>query len=401
MNGNWGFNKADKNFKPTSDLIHKLVDIASKGGNFLLNVGPTADGEIPAESVERLEGLGAWMAVNAPSIHATEASPFPSLPWGRATMRKLDRETTRLYLHVFERPADNVLVVPGLLNDVKLARPLATLRSPYNLAVTRQGDDLRIAIGPPTGRVPPADEVFVLDIAGEPDVTIPPAIDADAPIFVGSADVRITTARRNVELRYTLDGSEPSAASPLVTGPVRVTATSTVRARAFRAGRPVSGVTDASFTLATPRPPVAVAETVPGLKYIAVEGDFSTLPDFDALKAAASGESTGFDLKKRTREVQFALRFDGLLSVPATGVYTFSLTSDDGSRLWIGDTLVVDSDGLHGAVERSAPVALERGLHPIRVAMFEQGGGFALDVAWSGPGIKKQRVPASALVRRK
>ena len=76
MNGHWGYNAADKNFKSADDLVRKLVDIASKGGNFLLNVGPTAEGEIPAESVERLRAVGRWTFVNGASIHGTVGSPL-------------------------------------------------------------------------------------------------------------------------------------------------------------------------------------------------------------------------------------------------------------------------------------------------------------------------------------
>ena len=401
MNRNWGYNKADKDFKPPRELIRNLVDIASKGGNFLLNVGPTADGAFPPESVDRLTAIGAWMAVNSASIYSTEASPFPSLPWGRCTARRLDRETTRLYLHVFDRPRDNIVVVPGLLNDIRFARPLAAVRSPYNLAVTRQGDDLRIAIGPPAAATPAIDEVFVLDIAGEPDVTMPPVIEADAPIFVGATDVRVTTARRNVELRYTTDGREPDASSPVVAGPVHLASTATVRARAFRGERAVSGVTDATFTQVTPRPAAAPGDLVPGLTYAAVAGDYSILPDFAAVTGSRTGAVSGLDLTPRPREVQFAMRFDGYIRVPATGVYTFFLRSDDGSRMWMDGALLIDNDGLHSSLEKSAPVALDKGLHQVAVAMFEQSGGFELDVAWSGPGVTRQRVPASALFRRK
>ena len=112
MNRNWGYNRADKDFKSDSDLIRRLVDVASKGGNFLLNVGPTADGEFPPESVDRLRAIGAWMKINGESIHGTEPSPFPSLPWGRATTRRLGNDTTRLYLTVFDYPANGTLVVP-------------------------------------------------------------------------------------------------------------------------------------------------------------------------------------------------------------------------------------------------------------------------------------------------
>jgi alpha-L-fucosidase len=96
------------------------VDIVSKGGNYLLNVGPTAEGEIPAESVKLLKEVGAWMKVNGDSIYGTQASPFRKLAWGRCTMKPAGEDTI-LYLHVIDWPADGMLTVPGLKNPVKSA----------------------------------------------------------------------------------------------------------------------------------------------------------------------------------------------------------------------------------------------------------------------------------------
>ena len=107
MNNTWGFKRQDTDWKSSADLIRKLVDIAHKGGNFLLNVGPTAEGEIPAASVERLREVGDWIAQNGEAIYGTTASPIPYLSWGRAT-----RKGNILYLHVFDWPADGQLRVP-------------------------------------------------------------------------------------------------------------------------------------------------------------------------------------------------------------------------------------------------------------------------------------------------
>ncbi len=120
MNDTWGYKSYDNNWKSTETLVRNLIDIASKGGNFLLNIGPTAQGEIPAPSIERLEAVGKWMAVNGESIHGSSASPFRKLPWGRCTQKD-----GKLYLHVFEWPAGGGLVVPGLRNSIKSARLLA------------------------------------------------------------------------------------------------------------------------------------------------------------------------------------------------------------------------------------------------------------------------------------
>jgi alpha-L-fucosidase len=112
MNDTWGFKKNDPNWKSSQMLLRNLVDCASKGGNYLLNVGPTAEGLIPAPSVERLAEIGQWMKANAESIYGTQASPFEKLPWGRCTQKQIGGGKTRLYLHVFQWPQDGKLVVP-------------------------------------------------------------------------------------------------------------------------------------------------------------------------------------------------------------------------------------------------------------------------------------------------
>ena len=124
MNDTWGYKSYDHHWKPLSTLITNLVDIASKGGNYLLNVGPTAEGEIPAESVKLLKEVGAWMKVNGESIYGTHASPFSRLPWGRCTTKSAGNDTI-LYLHVLNWPSDGRLKVPGLKNAVKSAALLA------------------------------------------------------------------------------------------------------------------------------------------------------------------------------------------------------------------------------------------------------------------------------------
>ena len=118
MNTSWGYKYYDHNWKSTETLVRMLVDIASKGGNLLLNVGPTAEGLIPEPSVERLKAIGVWMDMNSASIYGTDASPFFKLPWGRCTKRESGTGTT-LYLHVFNWPDDGVLRVPGLKTKVK------------------------------------------------------------------------------------------------------------------------------------------------------------------------------------------------------------------------------------------------------------------------------------------
>ncbi len=115
----WQFSIHDTQFKSTGELIGILVDVVSRGGNLLLNVGPTPDGEIPAPLIERMQGIGAWLAVNGEAIYGTDRSPFASLPMGKCTARE-----NRLYIFLPSRPAEP-LRLPGLQNSIQKASFLA------------------------------------------------------------------------------------------------------------------------------------------------------------------------------------------------------------------------------------------------------------------------------------
>jgi len=162
MNKHWGWNKHDKNFKSTQDLIRNLVDIASKGGNFLLNIGPKPDGTFPQESIDRLKGIGEWMDVNGESIYGTTASRFANLPWGRSTTKG-----NTLYLHVFDWPKDGKLNVPGLVTPVKEASLLA---DPANKLTVETSDD-GIVIQLPAEPVDKIATVVKLTFSDTPKVT--------------------------------------------------------------------------------------------------------------------------------------------------------------------------------------------------------------------------------------
>jgi alpha-L-fucosidase len=157
MNDTWGYKSYDNNWKSREDLLHKLVDIASKGGNFLLNVGPTAEGLIPGPSVERLAAIGEWMKVNSESIYGTMASPLGEVPWGRCTAKP-----GKLYLHVFDWPTNGKLEVPGLKNKVKKAYLLADEKR-AKLLLTRTSAE-KVVITVPSKAADPVNTVIVLEI---------------------------------------------------------------------------------------------------------------------------------------------------------------------------------------------------------------------------------------------
>ncbi len=160
MNTTWGYKSFDNKWKSTESLLHNLIDIASKGGNYLLNVGPTSEGEIPQPSIERLAEIGKWMKVNGESIYGTTASPFKELSWGRCTT-KLSGDGATLYLHVFDWPTDGKLVVPGLKNTVQEAHLLAT-RGKLKTSTNPQG----VAVSVPNAAPDKISSTIVLKVKG-------------------------------------------------------------------------------------------------------------------------------------------------------------------------------------------------------------------------------------------
>ena len=153
INDTWGFKSYDHNWKSTEDLIHKLVDIVSKGGNYLLNVGPTAEGLIPQPSVNRLLAMGDWLQVNGEAVYGTNAGPIQGSEWCRTTAKP-----GKVYLHVFDWPDGGQIRLPGL-GQVSGAYLLSDA-SQAPLPIERKGDDLIIA-GP--AQAPDAvDTVLVL-----------------------------------------------------------------------------------------------------------------------------------------------------------------------------------------------------------------------------------------------
>jgi len=388
MNDHWGFNSHDHNYKSRRELIRMLVDIASKGGNFLLNIGPTAEGEFPPESVERLEQIGQWMKVNSSSIYSTYASPFKTLPWGRCTQKRIGGSSV-LYLHVFDWPADGKLVLPGIGNDIGTAYLLASPRN--RLKVDRMESDVVIDVG--TKQPDPDCSVVAVQFPGRPVIYEAPKIVSGVDMLVKPIEVEITSGSDEIEVRYTLDGSAPTLASQLYKAPVHIDATTTLKARSFHHNKPVSAVAARTFTKVQPLS-ARSGGTVEGLSLTVYKGDWDKLPDFSTLTA---GETKSVTAIAPSKEEFVGHRYKGFITVSEDDVYQFSLNADDGARLLIDGQVVIDNDGLHSATEKAGTIALAKGPHEIIVDWFNKTGGSELAVRWASSGGKLKPIEAAML----
>ncbi len=181
----WGYNKYETDFKTPRDLIRMLIEVVSKGGNLLLNVGPQPDGRIQPEFITRLNAMGDWMKVNSEAIYGTTASPFTRLPFfGRATAKG-----NTLYLHVFQWPADGKLRVPGLANTVRSVRVIGG--SGQQAESTRDGDDVLLQL--PATAPNEIASVVALELDGPPRVAASVAIrpQKDGTLRLGADSTEI------------------------------------------------------------------------------------------------------------------------------------------------------------------------------------------------------------------
>lgn len=162
LNDTWGYSKFDQNWKKPEEIIRRLVKVASKGGNYLLNIGPDGQGVIPAPSVAILNRVGRWTARYGESIYGTHASPFATdFPWGYCT-----RKGERLYLHVFEWPNNGALKVNGLQNVVREAYVMGV--KDELLKFSQHNSELIIRV--PSLEPDSINSVVVLELNGEPQV---------------------------------------------------------------------------------------------------------------------------------------------------------------------------------------------------------------------------------------
>lgn len=182
LNESWGYTKNDTHWKSPRELITQLIKVASRGGNFLLNVGPTAEGIIPQQSVENLRAVGDWLRTNGEAIYGTQASPLGTMPWGHCTLKRND-ENDLLYLHVFDWPKNGRINIPGLQSKVKEA----TILGSSTEGQTAKAENGTEVILPPNH---PFDSIHVIRLALEGPIQVSgthPAADEDGTVTLDAS----------------------------------------------------------------------------------------------------------------------------------------------------------------------------------------------------------------------
>jgi hexosaminidase len=220
-------------------------------------------------------------------------------------------------------------------------------------------------------------------------------------VFIDSAVLTVRKPLADLTVHYTLDGSRPDASSPVLNAPLSITSSETVKLAAFTPEGNRGDTYTVHYKRESYLPAVRVHDTMAGLRCIYYKGGFRQTAQMTRVAAADTFLTAGVRVPAAVSAPAFGLRYNGYIAVPATGIYSFFLTSDDGSLLQIGRDTVVDNDGLHSAEERSGQIALQKGLHPFTLSFIEGGGGYTLHLQYSRDGSAPKDIPDSFFVHER
>jgi PA14 domain/Chitobiase/beta-hexosaminidase C-terminal domain/Calcineurin-like phosphoesterase len=212
-------------------------------------------------------------------------------------------------------------------------------------------------------------------------------------IFLTDKKVELKKPQAGLNLRYTLDGSEPNLGSMTYQNPITLTATTTLKVRYFNTQNGAASDTwEQVYRKVSPLEPSKTKPSKPGMIYRYYEGNFNALPEFKTLKPLRTGAVQDFNVERLagSRIDHYAIVYEGYVDIPADDMYYFYIRSDDGSKFYIQDQLVVDNDGSHEERARGGDIALKKGLHPFRVEYFEDFEGQSLFIGFSGEDGKRK-----------
>ncbi len=400
--GGFWYKGPNATYKTPLELIYKLAEIASKGGNFLLNVGPKPDGTLPQGEIDGLLGVGEWMKVNGESIYGTRAwtifNDGPDIRFTRSNDGKY------LYAICFKRPGKKLRLETVRAKEGSKISMLGYKGTLGNKSLKWKQDNNALLIDIPAklqskqGR--PCKHAWVFKIeAVKP--ALRPTIKPKGGVFNRSGiTVKMSTKTKNAEILYTLDGSKPIFGSKIYKGKLVLKKSARIRARAFKPGMGLSQIASADFRVGMlDAADLSASDLENGLDYEFYKGKWRRIPDFDTLDPVKTGKKNNFKIEKGDN---FGMRFSGYIKIPNDGKYTFSTRSDDGSKMHIDGYPVVDNDGRRVGKAKQESILLRGGMHKIVVTYIEKKGGEMLRVNYKEPDMKKSvSIPDSMLYRKK
>jgi alpha-L-fucosidase len=409
MGFSYGFNRMEDawDYNSAETLILSLIDKVSRGGNFLLDIGPDAHGKIPPIMEERLLQIGDWMRINQEAIYNTVRWRQPS-QWsvgrtdykardgGGNIMLKLTLDPDPGYAvkecFFTYNPEKNDLCLilpqwPGksfLFRDIRLpaATRIELLENHLELHWSQQGENISIDLPEYDPSKLKSKYCYVIRVRGAGAFAGRPQFKVEYS-GAGFRPYLSVQPAAGTELRYTTDGQLPDEHSPQLDTkkPFTVEKTEQIRLRSFGAGLLPGGVIGIPLKVYDWQSAIKNLPVQPGLKesLYALENPV-TVGDLDHLQPELTKIVEAISLKDTLRRENTGMRFEGFIKVDHDGLFTFTLNSDDGSKLLVDGELLIDNDGLHGDQESSGKAALRKGLHRFRLDYFQATGSAALDL---------------------
>jgi len=423
MGFSYGYNREEDawDYNSAQSLILQLIDKVSRGGNFLLDIGPDEHGKIPPIMQERLLQIGDWMNINNEAIYGTQRwraasqwsegkKDYKPKNGGGDILLKLtvdpdpgfavkecfftyNAKTNNLYALLPQYPSSKKFIIHDLpLNtDTKIE----LLETHQTLKWQQQRNDVEIELPEFDPNKIKSKYAFVIKISNTGAFASNTKIDIHYPEHSLKPIVALTSSQGN-EIRYTLDGSSPTQHSLLYSAPFSVDKTETVSARAFTSNVLPGNVATAPLHVYEWKHAIEAEGVSRGLlvkKYLL--NSPGLVSDIDKAEPVSTGVSLFISLHDTLRRENTGLVYEGFIKVPADGFYNFYLSSDDGSILWIDDDVIVDYDGLHGDDEMTGKAALKKGYHKFKLSYFQGTGNAALHLRYSMGDGEKKEIPAS------
>lgn len=424
MGYSYGYNREEDawDYNSSQSLIYHLIDKVSRGGNFLLDIGPDAHGKIPPIMQERLLDIGKWLSANGEAIYGTERWKY-TCQWsagkrdykakkGEDFMLKLTVDAAPgyatkevfytyksaqqlLYAILPRYPADGKIVLKNLGPTVPLKK-ITLLATGAVLPATLQGNDVVIQLPAFDPNVFSTASAYVIKIAGYGAYRKKPKIDVTYQADLSGALVTLQPPAPGIALGYQLGNNEQVLTYEK---PFAVKGDGTIKAFALAETGllPADTAEVAVKGLSLFKAMKAPTNMQLGLRYQYVEADEMDMGVLATAPVKSSGVTATPSIAIKQRKDKFGFVFEGWIKVEKTSGYEFFTSSDDGSLLFIDGKEVVNNDGNHGAEEKSGRCILEKGYHSFRLQYFDSGGGNELKVSYQPFGENKRLIDAAVL----
>lgn len=321
--------------------------------------------------------MSAWYILSSLGFYSVSPGNnqfiFTTPLWNKSTIKLANGKTLTVKAN---NPNENLYIESITLNGDTIKSNYIT----YNQLM--QGGELKYTLSrEPNKERGISSETLPYSLSKKDFVSIP-YITKDVGLFVNNIEVEVNTATPNAEIRYTLDGSEPTEKSMLYKNPIFIDKTLDIKAKGYRDGYEPSRTFTIKATKANFMRPAVLKRTNNGVKYNYYEGKYQSVKDIVKTPRVAQGYFDFPRIDKAMKNDHFGYIFEGYIYIPETDVYEFQTRSDDGSMLYINNIEIVNNDGSHAMITASGKIALQKGFHSYKLYYFEDYEGEHLSWSW-------------------